>query len=330
METRKVQVTGGSTFTVSIPKDWAQSNGVSEGSIVGFRRDGDALWMTPAGGPETSECRVDARTADEPELHRLLTTMYVAGFDRVVVETGGRSTVERAIGVVAARLVGMEVVEQTADTVTLGNLLDATDVSTADTVERMRALATTMLEDAVNAVLEGDDELARGVVGRDDDVDRFWLVVSRLFRSALRAPDEEGPADLARETHYDYYQAARQFERVADHAQKVAHHAPAVSELPEGLAATLTDLHELVARVLREATEALFLDDSEAATARATTARAAVDGATALEREVDGATSDLPPEAARSLRLVVDSLSRCADYGGNVAETAIQHAAPRP
>ena len=67
-----------------------------------------------------------------------------------------------------------------------------------------------------------------------------------------------------------------------------------------------------------------------AATARATTARAAVDEVKALEREVDGATSDLSPDAARSLRLVVDSLSRCADYGGNVAETAIQHAAPRP
>jgi len=30
------------------------------------------------------------------------------------------------------------------------------------------------------------------------------------------------------------------------------------------------------------------------------------------------------------LGLVVDSLSRTADYGGNIAETALQKAAPRP
>jgi len=32
METRKVQVTGGSTYTVSIPKTWATENDVEEGN----------------------------------------------------------------------------------------------------------------------------------------------------------------------------------------------------------------------------------------------------------------------------------------------------------
>jgi len=43
METRKVQVTGGSTYTVSIPKSWATENDVGAGSEVEFYPDGDSL-----------------------------------------------------------------------------------------------------------------------------------------------------------------------------------------------------------------------------------------------------------------------------------------------
>jgi len=57
METRKVQVTGGSTYTVSIPKSWATDNGVSAGSTVEFYPEGDSLFMIPAGDDERTEGR---------------------------------------------------------------------------------------------------------------------------------------------------------------------------------------------------------------------------------------------------------------------------------
>jgi phosphoglucomutase len=47
-------------------------------------------------------------------------------------------------------------------------------------------------------------------------------------------------------------------------------------------------------------------------------------------RRVDDSIRDLDAQQAQLLGLVVDSLSRTADYGGNIAETALQKAAPRP
>ena len=47
METRKVQVTGGSTYTVSIPKTWATDNDVEAGTKIEFHPDGDSLFLTP-------------------------------------------------------------------------------------------------------------------------------------------------------------------------------------------------------------------------------------------------------------------------------------------
>jgi len=47
METRKVQVTGGSTYTVSLPKTWATANDVSSGTTVEFYPEDDELLLTP-------------------------------------------------------------------------------------------------------------------------------------------------------------------------------------------------------------------------------------------------------------------------------------------
>ncbi|MFW6449319.1 MAG: AbrB/MazE/SpoVT family DNA-binding domain-containing protein, partial [Halobacteriota archaeon] len=43
METRKVQLTGGSTYTVSLPKPWARRNGIEAGSTLAFLEDGNSL-----------------------------------------------------------------------------------------------------------------------------------------------------------------------------------------------------------------------------------------------------------------------------------------------
>ncbi len=47
-------------------------------------------------------------------------------------------------------------------------------------------------------------------------------------------------------------------------------------------------------------------------------------------RRIDDLLRELESVQAQSLGVVLDSLTRSADYGGNVAETALQKAAPSP
>ena len=49
-----------------------------------------------------------------------------------------------------------------------------------------------------------------------------------------------------------------------------------------------------------------------------------------LPNEVDQVIYEFDAQTVQVLGLVVDSLSRTADYGGNIAESALQKAAPRP
>ncbi len=331
METRKVQVTGGSTYTVSLPKEWATENGVSGGSTVAFHEDDETLVLTPDRQQDRVEGTLDVRELVGDELVRAVMTMYVSGFDVIALEADRISSDQRrAIRDATSSIVGLEVLEETTGRVVLQDLLDSAELSIHTAITRMRLIATSMLEDVMVALAENDDDLARDVIERDSDVDRLWYLVSRIFRATLRDPTATEELGLPREVCFDYHSSARQLERVADHAVKIGQMALDLDDVPPDVLVALEELHTEADEVINTAMDALFTDDSEEATRLANESRDAILDIDRQAREIDELLRELDPTQAQLLGLVVDSLSRSADYGGNIAETALQKAAPSP
>ncbi|MFP4628674.1 MAG: PhoU domain-containing protein [Halobacteriales archaeon] len=331
METRKVQLTGGSTFTVSLPKEWAERNGVSAGTELGFLDDDDSLTVTTRLEAERSSGELDVTDLTGDDLTRAVMTMYVSGFD-VITISADRITAEQrqAIRGATQNLIGVEVLEETTDRVVIQDLLDAPELSVTNTVERMHLIATSMLVDAVEALTESDDELARDVIERDDDVDRLWLVVSRIFRGTLRSPAAATALGITREDCFDYHSSARQLERIADHAVKIAQIALKLDPVEGSVREALEALHDDAVDIVDGSVAALLADDADRAVDLANESRSAVIDIDEHTRQIDQLLREFDPRHAQSLGLIVDSLSRSADYGGNIAETALQKAAPRP
>ena len=331
METRKVQLTGGSTYTVSLPKGWATANDIGAGSEVAFHIEDDSLLLAPVREEERTRGVLDVSDLEGDRLTRAVMTMYVSGFDIISLE-GSRITSEqrRAIREATQSLVGVEVLEETSGRVVIQDLLDSSELSVHNAVSRMRLIATSMLEDAVRALVDHDADLARDVIDRDDDVDRLYFVVSRIFRATLRSPQAAAQLGLDREACFDYHACARQLERIADHAAKISHLSRNLAEVPPAVAEALEELHADVAEVIDRAMDAMFETDSTESTTLANAARDSILAIDDHARSIDELLWDLEPQQAQSLGLVVDSLSRSADYGGNIAETALQNAAPNP
>ncbi len=327
-----MQVTGGSTYTVSLPKDWATENDVEAGSVVEFHSEEDLLLLSPRREEERTEGTLDITgLEDEHELTRAVMTMYVSGFDVIRLETTRITAAQRRVIREATQgLVGLEVIEETSERVVLRDLLDSSELSVHNAITRMRLVSLTMLEDAVQALIENDDDLAQDVMERDDDVDRLWYMVSRVFRTVLRNPTAATEIGFPRDTCFDFQSSARQLERIADHATKIAELALELEEVPDSAVTPLRALLEEAAAVPEMAMDALLTDDPEEATELATSARARIDDVDGKAREVDKEIRELDPGTAQGLGLVVDSLSRTADYGGNIAENALQKAAPDP
>ncbi|WP_299269980.1 phosphate signaling complex PhoU family protein [Halorientalis sp.] len=331
METRKVQVTGGSTYTVSLPKDWATANDVSAGSVVEFHAEDDSLLLSPKRDEERTEGTLDVSGLEGDQLTRAVMTMYVSGFDIIRLETPRVSAEQRrTIRQATQGLVGLETIEETSERVVLQDLLDSSELSVHNAITRMRLVALTMLSDAVDALVENDEDLAYDVRERDDDVDRLWYMISRVFRSVLRDPTAASQIGLPRETCFDYQSSARQLERIADHASKIARLSIEVDDVSAEIADGLCELREEALAVPEAAMNALLEDDAEEATRLATEARSRIRPIDDSARDIDDRIHQLDSQTAQVLGLVVDSLSRTADYGGNIAESALQKAAPRP
>lgn len=331
METRKVQVTGGSTFTVSIPKTWATENDIEAGAVVEFRPEGNSLLLSPRTSEERTEGSIDITDLHSHQLMSTVVTMYISGFDIINLETARVSADQRrTIRNAVQGLVGLEVIEETSDRVVLQDLLDSSELSIYNAITRMRLVALTMLDDAVSALVEDDDDLGSDVVERDDDVDRLWYMVARVFRSSLRSPAAAATIGIPREICFDYHSSARQLERIADHAAKIATLSLELDSIPEDLAEALVELHADAAGVVEQSMDALFEDDPDRATELANLAREAAHEIDEHSRTTSRLIRDLGPQEAQLLGLIVDSISRSADYGVNIAETALQKAAPRP
>lgn len=333
MERRKVQLTGGSTFTVSVPKDWAREHEIEAGDELRVYQDGHTLHLTTGEEVATSEGHLEISELDGDALPRAVMTMYVSGFDEMVLEAD-RITAEkrRRIREATKALVGLEVLEETGTEVVIQDLLDSSELSVRSAVGRMRLIATSMVTDAMRALLEENEDMATDVIGRDDDVDRLWFVVSRTFRGTLQSPQAARSVEIDRETCFDYQTAARQLERIADHAAKIGRIGTDHGEVPDGVKSSLRTLRSAALDVVETAMDGLEADNAEEATRLANEAHDGIDEVERLAREVDEAIREaaVEPTAARDLGLVVDSLSRIGDYGENIAETALQRAAPSP
>jgi len=331
MERRKVQVTGGSTFTVSIPKQWARDHEIGAGDVVEFHPDTNSLLLLPETDDEPIEGTLDVTGLEGENLRRAVMTMYVSGFDVLELEASRISSDQRRVIRQATQsLVGLEVLEETGTRVVIQDLLDSSELSIHNAVRRMRLIALSMLEDSITALVENDIDMAEDVVQRDDDVDRLWYVVSRIFRGTLRSPKAAREVGISRAACFDYQSSARQLERVADHATKISRLTLELDRIPEDVSAAIEALHADAAAIIDTSMDALFADESGEATELAHDAREAILEIDEHTRSISDLLREREAIQAQNLGLVVDSLSRSADYGGNIAETALQNAAPQP
>lgn len=329
MEVRKVQITGGATFMVTLPKGWAERVGLQPGSPLLIVPREEALILVPEERARPAKVLLKLRNQSEEALAREFISLYIAGFDSIEVR-GERISPEqrRVIREVSRALIGPEIVEESAETMIIHNLLDLSEVSAERTFERICLISRSMFTDALQALLDRDSDLARDVVGRDSEVDRLFLMLSRQLRIALQdiLGEEEARLKL-----FDYYTATKQVERIADHAVKIAQAANALEQsIPEGLREAIARASREVVARLDGATEALRQLDLDRANGVIDKAAETEElllkmGELLWQLELDDSKR---PRAAQALSIVIDSISRVSDYTTNIAEVALNAAMP--
>jgi phosphate uptake regulator len=327
---RRIQKTGGSTFIVSLPKNWVTSRGLHEGDVLLFspRSDG-SLTLYADEGPRAEGVKRSVEVSndmDEDHLFRRLIAEYIAGAPLLEVRTPGRMSpkTRNIVRGFAQRMIGPEILEETADAVVLQDVVGANPLPIPSVIRRMHQMVRAMHTDAMAAFHARDPSIAKDVVERDWEVDRLHWFVEKQVTTALRDARTLTSLGLTLPDCATFLLASRVLERIADHAVKIAETVEMLGreEPPSSVVDSLDKLHAIAANGLSEALDAL--DSGDIAKANAV-----VDTAHRVSRERQKILHELATKRGRvavALAYVLESVERSASYASDLAEIAINHA----
>jgi len=265
MDYRRLQMSKGGSFLLSLPKEWVLKNGLEGGAVLRLvEGEGGALTIKAEGVAE-AEKGVTAVIKEPEGLERQIRANYLFGTDTMVIDLGRRMTPAMRDQVKTAihKLIGLEIVEEEASSMTIQCLLQPASMPIKSTLKRMYTLAASMHKEAEQALANGDVELAESVSKRDDEVDRLYFLMVRQLRLALRNPGVAEKLGVGPAECLDLRMAAKYVETIADYSGAVANSVPKLNrkEVDRDIMEALSKLSGEAYRIHEEAAQALFKQD---------------------------------------------------------------------
>ena len=344
-EKRRVQLTGGSTYIVSLPIKWVRELGLNKGDEVLLLRHGkNSLLLMPlskAVHEESEKRRAELNISESEsfeENFRYLIALYLVGYDEIVLRAARGFNAEerkRIKAEVRKRLIGMEVVGESATEIQLQSFLKYEDFTLCDAVRSMTESVVAMLNDALLAVERGDVNLALDVIERDNEIDRFYLLIVRQLKAVIS--DYELAQKIGIGTPRNslgYRIIVKSIERIADHIENIAKHAILKTEKAQASEGKLQPLSISAERVreireIGDAVREVFLKTMDALSKMdMKRSNDAIRDANAVISAVEDVNeSVLSEESDATTKIhtlsILDSLARIAKYCTDIAEVTI-------
>jgi phosphate uptake regulator len=331
---RRIQKTGGSTFIVSLPKNWVLARGLGPGDVLLFtpRADGSLTVYPASATPAESQRRLVEVSNDDEEEHlfRRLIAEYIAGYPLLEIRTASRMSAKtrEVVRNFAQRMIGPEILEETAESVILQDVVGQNPLPIPSIVRRMHQMVRAMQADAMTAFRARDASIARDVVERDWEVDRLHWFLEKQVTSALRDARILATLDLTLPECSTYLLASRILERIADHAVRISETVELLGSepIPERILQKLEQMAGRAASCLSDALDSL--DHRDIAKANEV-----IDTTQQLTREREHILRELVSKRGRlavAVAYVLESLERAAFYATDLAEIAINRAVEAP
>lgn len=261
-------------------------------------------------------------TGDLEDDFRILVSKYLVGYDIIrITSPNGFSADERKFIKEAARkrLIGIEIVEESRTELVLQSLLNYQDISLDKSINSMYRIISSMLEDVLLSLEEHDLELAKDVILRDDDVDRFYLLTVRQLKAAIDDSPLAQKIGIGKSRDcLGFRLVAKCIERVGDHAQRIASNIKDMVS-PLNMDDDIMKLGRLSLNVFKDSMEAITTADAEYAN-NIIKASKKISGMAAHICSRECGTDERIGESKRN---ILESLQRISEYSADIAEIAI-------
>ena len=230
-QTRRIQISGGSTYTISLPKKWIDELGIKNGDNMTIIKNANrSLTLYP--GLDTEKPAKNAAITigqkdSEESIRRKVIALYLTGYKTIQITSKGikfPSEHSRLIkDLVRKSMIGTEIVESDSESITIQILTRLPELTFEVALKRMYLMTANMHREAIEALKKFDAEYAEEVIRMDDEVDRFGLYMMRTLIMAIQNASMLYDVGLKRPSDcLNYRTVISRIERIADHAALIA------------------------------------------------------------------------------------------------------------
>mgnify|MGYP001412827422 CR=1 FL=1 len=226
-DVRRLQLTGGATFTLSLPKPWVNANNLSarDSIRVDWRPSGE-LMLSPLDdvGEGNNEIIIHIDSLPEGALYDHLMGAYISGVQEILVTSDSplvrhtRSVVRRFLR--STR--GFEIGDQDDSSARLISLLNAGELPLHSSLNRMYLLLSSLVRDILEVLRGGDEGMISDHEEREREVDGLQYLIERQVGSMLSSSQIVKSLGLSRKQGVEHANLARSLERMMDHANQMA------------------------------------------------------------------------------------------------------------
>ena len=222
-EVRKIQLTGGSTYTVSLPKKWITEHGLEA-------KDEIRIEWRPSGAlrviADTSnllrkrEVKIDCEIIPDHMIFDHLIAAYLSGADKIKIFSNNEfSRIQSKVFRDFVRSTrGLEIANDQGNMLEMISLLNPSEMPLYSSINRMYLLISKQVRD-FSEVLTGDNlEILDDSSERENEVDALRLLLERQVGQILESASIEDSLGTSRWEASELCKLGRTLERMGDHS----------------------------------------------------------------------------------------------------------------
>ncbi len=329
MEVRRVQITGGSSYVITLPKDWIIKSKIKKNDSLGLISQSDGtLLISPKMIDFQSKkfkiFKVNERT-NHVFLLRQLVGAYIAGYNAIKIISQKRipSKISNSVRDFTQITIGQEVIEETDNSIILKDLLNPTEIPFSTTIKRMHIIVKNMHEDSINALMNGNKNISEEISFRDNDVDRLYWLVARQHNTILQNVNVAEKMGISIKMALAYFLISKKIERMGDHVVKIAQNVALIdeSDLDENIKIKILAASNLALDIFNKSIGAFFRKDI-------TESNNNIDYVKKLEKiceEINKLVLNQKSNVLISVGYIIESIRRFGEYTEDISETTINY-----
>jgi phosphate uptake regulator len=329
LEIRRVQITGGSSYIVTLPKEWIKKLKIGKNDPIGIIQQPDGtLLITSKMDKEQTRKQIEFNLKDrinQDFLFRKLIGAYISGYNSIKVTTKTRiqpptrSTIRHFI----QTTIGQEVVEETDTSIIIKDLLNPAEMPINSTIKRMHIIVKGMFEDSLRAMKENDSDLAEDVINRDSEIDRLHWLIARQHRIIQNNVNFVEKMGITIGTATTAFLISKILERIGDHVNRIAQYVKILNN--QNMKTSISNKIELASK---QSINLLNKSIGSFTKKEIKEANESIENMGELKilcEEID--TMALNQESTISIPLgyIVDSIRRIGEYSEDISENVINH-----